>query len=522
MQFLTTGIEKGSLPLSIVRIEVEKLFGKYTYTLLKKDNNLVDSSLVILYGDNGSGKTTILKLLFHLLSPAIQMGHRSFLAKTPFQKFSVVLTDGTSIVAIRTSGTLTGSFALQLTKNNDTFIENIEVKENQKYQEREGDDFYRNLLDLELSLFFLGDDRNLDSDIFANEEYIKQNSGLSNLELRTAILNSFEEKNTINREIILKKSIQRTEEWMREQALKGANQGAENVHIIYEEIISGILLSSGTTKDNSSNLSYKALIAELEYYETKSHDFYRFGLMSPLSTKKIANMLQSHPQGNHSIIPSILKPYLDGVEARFDALEDTYNILTIFEKTINNLFFTDKYIKLHIRDGLKILTKQGEELSSETLSSGEKQLLLLFCNTLTARDRATIFIIDEPEISLNIKWQRQLIRALLELTKGSQVQFILATHSIELLSQYKNHVIKLQTIGELSTVPEQLEERVETLEAEVALLKSQLKSVSSPTKPWWKKISGTFAENPAYDEAMQLGREYRESLNSDSVESRDI
>ncbi|MBK1990927.1 AAA family ATPase [Sphaerospermopsis aphanizomenoides BCCUSP55] len=27
------------------------------------------SSLIIIYGDNGSGKTTIIKLLFHLLSP---------------------------------------------------------------------------------------------------------------------------------------------------------------------------------------------------------------------------------------------------------------------------------------------------------------------------------------------------------------------------------------------------------------------------------------------------------------------
>lgn len=282
-----------------------------------------------------------------------------------------------------------------------------------------------------------------------NEKYIEQSFKLNTALYTTRLLSGFEEKSTINREIALKKSIRRTEEWMREQALKGANQGAENVHTIYEEIISGILLSSGTiAKDKSSNLSYKILIAQLESYETKSQNDKNFGLMSPLRTKKIVNMLQSHPQGNHSIVTSILKPYLDGVEARFDALEDTYNILTIFEKTINKLFFTDKYIKLHVRDGLKVFTEQGEELSSEILSSGEKQLLLLFCNTLTTRDRATIFIIDEPEISLNIKWQRQLIRALLELTKGSQVQFILATHSIELLSQYKNHVIKLRTIGE--------------------------------------------------------------------------
>ncbi|KHD09288.1 hypothetical protein PN36_34135 [Candidatus Thiomargarita nelsonii] len=80
------------------------------------------------------------------------------------------------------------------------------------------------------------------------------------------------------------------------------------------------------------------------------------------------------------------------------------------------------------------------------LSSGEKQLLLLFCNTLIARDKATIFIIDEPEISLNIKWQRQLIRTLLNFTKDSQVQFLFATHSIELLSQYRSNVVKLSNI----------------------------------------------------------------------------
>ncbi|MBK1990990.1 ATP-binding protein, partial [Sphaerospermopsis aphanizomenoides BCCUSP55] len=130
------------------------------------------------------------------------------------------------------------------------------------------------------------------------------------------------------------------------------------------------------------------------------------------------------------------------VYARFNALQSIQNLLTTFESTINK-FFHDKYIKIHVTDGIKIFTDENLELSPDKLSSGEKQLLLLFCNTLTARDKATIFIIDEPEISLNVKWQRQLIDALLELTKGSQVQFILATHSIELLSKYKNHVIKL-------------------------------------------------------------------------------
>jgi hypothetical protein len=69
-------------------------------------------------------------------------------------------------------------------------------------------------------------------------------------------------------------------------------------------------------------------------------------------------------------------------------------------------------------------------------------------------------------------------------------------------------------------MPEQLEARVALLEAEVARLKNKVES-DLPSRPWWEKIAGTFADNPAYDEAMKLGREYRESLrpiSSDSAE----
>ena len=54
--------------------------------------------------------------------------------------------------------------------------------------------------------------------------------------------------------------------------------------------------------------------------------------------------------------------------------------------------------------------------------------------------------------------------------------------------------------------------RVATLEAEVAQLKRQIEAVALPAKPWWQEIYGTFAGDPLYEEAMRLGREYRESL----------
>jgi hypothetical protein len=57
-----------------------------------------------------------------------------------------------------------------------------------------------------------------------------------------------------------------------------------------------------------------------------------------------------------------------------------------------------------------------------------------------------------------------------------------------------------------------LEERVAALEAEVARLRLKVEGAASQRRDWWNEIAGTFANDPLYEEAMRLGREYRESL----------
>jgi len=62
-----------------------------------------------------------------------------------------------------------------------------------------------------------------------------------------------------------------------------------------------------------------------------------------------------------------------------------------------------------------------------------------------------------------------------------------------------------------------LEARVAALEVEVARLRARLEASEPPkdeglSKPWWRKIAGTFEGDPYFAEAMRLGREYRESL----------
>jgi hypothetical protein len=57
-----------------------------------------------------------------------------------------------------------------------------------------------------------------------------------------------------------------------------------------------------------------------------------------------------------------------------------------------------------------------------------------------------------------------------------------------------------------------LKDRVAALEAEVARLKAALERPNAAPQRWWHQIAGTFANDPIYEEAMRLGREYRESL----------
>lgn len=66
-------------------------------------------------------------------------------------------------------------------------------------------------------------------------------------------------------------------------------------------------------------------------------------------------------------------------------------------------------------------------ISLDQLSSGEKQLLLLLTTVFLQDEKPNVLLMDEPEISLHIGWQDQLISILREL--NPQCQLILTTHS---------------------------------------------------------------------------------------------
>jgi hypothetical protein len=56
-----------------------------------------------------------------------------------------------------------------------------------------------------------------------------------------------------------------------------------------------------------------------------------------------------------------------------------------------------------------------------------------------------------------------------------------------------------------------LERRVEALEAKVEQLTAKVEGAENGARPWWDQMCGAFAGDAAFQEAMKLGRHYRES-----------
>lgn len=78
-------------------------------------------------------------------------------------------------------------------------------------------------------------------------------------------------------------------------------------------------------------------------------------------------------------------------------------------------------------------------ISSEHLSAGEKQMLSFIAYNGLKED--CVFLIDEPELSLHVDWQRQMFSILRE--QQSSNQFIIATHSPFIYSQYPDKEAQL-------------------------------------------------------------------------------
>jgi len=108
--------------------------------------------------------------------------------------------------------------------------------------------------------------------------------------------------------------------------------------------------------------------------------------------------------------------------------------LTLFVNTVNEFFhYTGKKIQVSNLGRVYVVVNSKHRVELENLSSGEMQLISIISNMIFCKNnnRGLVVIIDEPEISLHIKWQEIFIEVLEGIKKDAQL--ILATHSPDII-----------------------------------------------------------------------------------------
>lgn len=135
----------------------------------------------------------------------------------------------------------------------------------------------------------------------------------------------------------------------------------------------------------------------------------------------------------------ILEQTLKEIQSRVDEVKTQKDKLlrpfTLLSDTVKEIF---QYQGIQITETMT-LGDATDAMASEKLSSGEKQMLSFLC--YNAFTNHSIILVDEPELSLHVDWQRVLLRILMQ--QGTQNQFIVATHSPFIYAKYPEKELRL-------------------------------------------------------------------------------
>lgn len=210
------------------------------------------------------------------------------------------------------------------------------------------------------------------------------------------------------------------------------------------------------------------LLQRFRLVDTKELKIQLYKAFSTLGIAKDSKeAIDLHVQKIGNVIDKIANLNLDLNDAFVLALvRRTFSIIEISQKheeqtkilfaPINNFwkclkrFMPSKKFEYDKEKGELSVTLQEDSLkkvpiSLSALSSGEKQLFILLTEALLQRERNYLFIADEPELSLHIKWQKMILPEMLKINPNAQV--IVATHSPEVAGHYPDKIINMANIS---------------------------------------------------------------------------
>ncbi len=183
-----------------------------------------------------------------------------------------------------------------------------------------------------------------------------------------------------------------------------------------EQLLSG----PGTIDLNSANIDFGDLRVVLA----------RLGKAKGDVESRISALIESGDinKSQHSYLRSFLAQLLEVYASN----KEQEQAIEAFVGVINSYWSSDFNEKQFIFDKLTVTTRVSNRytknnLPLNALSSGEKQIVSIFARLYLSEDKRFIVLIDEPELSLSMEWQKRFLPDVLR--SPSCAQMVAITHS---------------------------------------------------------------------------------------------
>lgn len=182
-----------------------------------------------------------------------------------------------------------------------------------------------------------------------------------------------------------------------------------------------------------------------EYYLTKKHDYEELTLKMPQLIDFMEQKFDFKPKLSIDVLYGLMNFFFEKkLELISNHLKEIISTdsedVKLFINTINEYLDFKRVIVIEDK-GIVIFLEDQKELPLSKLSSGEKNLIVIFYEIIFKTSNYSLVMIDEPEISLNINWHYDFIDTLRNIRKEKKIHYLIATHSPQIVNDYTNNCV---------------------------------------------------------------------------------
>jgi predicted ATP-binding protein involved in virulence len=170
----------------------------------------------------------------------------------------------------------------------------------------------------------------------------------------------------------------------------------------------------------------------------------------------INNVLMRHSESletNEELTNRILQIYDYVLSKRIKTASSAFKALRILEDSVNS-FLEGKSLALSSGQYVQARQKLGhiriidhgslKKHGLSALSSGERHILTLLFSATHMASTGGMLLIDEPELSLHVDWQRVILGELMK--QAGDRQIIVCTHAPEVTADHRKSMLRLKAV----------------------------------------------------------------------------